>query len=283
MHDEKDKNHQPESSNGGELAKNPDSSGLFRHLENIDKLFVFQYKKTEKILAALYLVSNFLPNQEPLRWELRELGLSFLSNIISLKDALPAQKDELCKTIKTEVLEIISLLEIAHFAGFISPMNFEILKKEFVSLLDSVSLTKETLESFMLPNNFFAEENIDQNNSSKSLSTGISKHTYFSPPQKQNNFQEKDKRTNPFATQILKGQNIENKKGHYGSVEIKKYNRQLVVLNLLKKKKEIMVKDVSAIVSDCSEKTIQRELLSMVEQGILKKEGERRWSRYSLA
>ena len=44
-----------------------------------------------------------------------------------------------------------------------------------------------------------------------------------------------------------------------------------------------MIKDVSPLIKGCSEKTIQRELLSMVKSGILKKEGEKRWSKYSLA
>jgi hypothetical protein len=44
-----------------------------------------------------------------------------------------------------------------------------------------------------------------------------------------------------------------------------------------------MIKDVSPLVTGCSEKTIQRELSAMVRSGILKKVGEKRWSRYSLA
>ena len=41
-------------------------------------------------------------------------------------------------------------------------------------------------------------------------------------------------------------------------------------------------KDFSFFVKDCSEKTIQRQLLDLVKEGVLKKDGERRWSRYSL-
>jgi len=44
----------------------------------------------------------------------------------------------------------------------------------------------------------------------------------------------------------------------------------------------LSVKDFTRVIKDCSEKTIQRELLDLVEKGIVKKEGERRWSRYSL-
>ena len=42
------------------------------------------------------------------------------------------------------------------------------------------------------------------------------------------------------------------------------------------------VKDVLGVVAGVSEKTIQRELLALVDEGILKKEGERRWTLYSL-
>lgn len=43
------------------------------------------------------------------------------------------------------------------------------------------------------------------------------------------------------------------------------------------------IKDISDKVSDCSEKTIQRELLTLIKDGEVIKEGERRWSKYRLA
>ena len=57
-------------------------------------------------------------------------------------------------------------------------------------------------------------------------------------------------------------------KGHIVRDKNKRYE---TIINLLKKTKEISVKDVSSIVSDCSEKTIQRELLSLVDKGVLKR------------
>lgn len=269
MDDKKDKNHHMAPYGGEEKdEKSVANTGLFKYLGTSDSNFIFQYKKTEKILAALYLVTNFLSAQEPLRWELREIGLNLLSNVMSLKDALPSQKDELCTAIKSSVFEMISLLEIAHFAGFISSMNFEILKKEFVILLDSVSNTKQSLESFVLPNNFFTDDTPEQSIGSQNP---------------QSPFAHKSVKDKGVSFIQSKRQNTKKPEGEVGRVEAKKSSRQEVIINLLKKKKEIMVKDVSAVVSDCSEKTLQRELLYMVSKGILKKEGERRWSRYSLA
>ena len=45
---------------------------------------------------------------------------------------------------------------------------------------------------------------------------------------------------------------------------------------------EASIKDISEVITDCSEKTIQRELNSLIDNGLVKREGERRWSRYSL-
>ncbi len=69
----------------------------------------------------------------------------------------------------------------------------------------------------------------------------------------------------------------------YSVVAVKKNSRQSIIINLLKRKKEIMIKDVSPLIDGCSEKTIQRELMAMVQNGTLRKIGEKRWSRYTLA
>jgi len=42
------------------------------------------------------------------------------------------------------------------------------------------------------------------------------------------------------------------------------------------------IKTIAELFPGVSEKTVQRELLTLISRGILRKEGERRWSRYSL-
>ena len=63
----------------------------------------------------------------------------------------------------------------------------------------------------------------------------------------------------------------------------KKDTRKRAILELLKGGGHLTIKDFSSVIRDCSEKTIQRELLALVEENVLKKEGERRWSRYFIA
>lgn len=56
--------------------------------------------------------------------------------------------------------------------------------------------------------------------------------------------------------------------------------RSSLVLSMVRKNKGISVGDIAAIVKDCSEKTIQRELAFLIGQGLVRKQGERRWSLY---
>lgn len=56
--------------------------------------------------------------------------------------------------------------------------------------------------------------------------------------------------------------------------------RMSLILNFIQKNKQASIKDIAAVVKGCSEKTIQRELGSLIEQGLVRKVGERRWSVY---
>lgn len=54
------------------------------------------------------------------------------------------------------------------------------------------------------------------------------------------------------------------------------------IKTVLEAKPQATIKDIAEIVTDVSEKTIQRELNSLIEKGQVIREGERRWSRYSV-
>lgn len=55
------------------------------------------------------------------------------------------------------------------------------------------------------------------------------------------------------------------------------------ILQIIKEKGHASIKDISTLITDCSEKTIQRELMALIAKGQIVREGERRWSKYSLA
>lgn len=59
-------------------------------------------------------------------------------------------------------------------------------------------------------------------------------------------------------------------------------SRRERILNVIKDRGEATIKDISTLVTDCSEKTIQRELISLINDNVVHRDGERRWSKYKL-
>lgn len=233
-----------------------------------DQSFVFVYKKTEKLATALYMVTNLFGDNEPMKWTLRTKVSNLLSFIIGFKDILESREYEFSNDVKTKVLEVVSLLEVASRSGLVSPMNFSILKGEFMNLVDSLSaLRKEQQEGthFAFPKTFFE---VPKESHQIPISSSDS-HKSFSVEQGKSH------------NQVLKDR-VSFKRETPEDSTFKKTNRQSIIINLLKKKKDLMIKDIALVIRDCSEKTIQRELIALIEAGVLKKTGERRWSRYSL-
>lgn len=59
--------------------------------------------------------------------------------------------------------------------------------------------------------------------------------------------------------------------------------RQQKILDFVKGHPASTISDIISTVTDYSEKTVQRELINLIGQNLLRREGERRWSRYSAA
>jgi hypothetical protein len=244
--------------------KNPEPITFFE--KNAD--FVYGFKKTEKLASAVYMVTNLFPENEPMRWSLRKKVSELLSFVITYKDTPRSAHANFLQIIKTQILEIVSLLEIGERGGLISAMNSSILREEFSNLVEvfetSVGAGRESFQS-QIPQTFFdvarKESYIKDNNNLGSYSQSDTNIRSIKSPS--NDIKDKD---------------IITDKGLF-----KRSNRQNIILNLLKKKKEVTIKDIAQVIKDCSEKTIQRELISFIQAGVLKKTGERRWSKYSLA
>lgn len=226
----------------------------------------FIFKKTEKLVSALYLVTSFVPENEPMRITLREKSLYLLSDTMSLRTLSHKLLPPAISTVVATILEITALLEIGKDSGYVSEMNASVLKEEYLALgtmlkrkgsgitPQGIEITEEILAvpdmylAQLYPNHAYGEE-------------GSQKHTA---------------QTQKSHTVTTKGIASEYK------TQARYSDRKQHILKLIKIKGTVSIKDVATEVRDCSEKTLQRELLSLVKVGILKKKGEKRWSTYSL-
>ena len=227
-------------------------------------------RKTEKLTTAVYLLTDFFDNRESLKWELRTKSLSFLSFIESVFHKDTTGSGIIQNSAGTLIEEILILLDLAKSVFLVSPMNFSILKEEYQLLSGTVLAEirrRGDFNNFEFPEKFFAS----------SRATG----SRAGPETKDGNL---------YAVESIKDTSVEhaiklsNEHTVYGEnvSRYKKDIRRETIVKMLRAKGEITVKDISYLMSGVSEKTLQRELLAMVGEGILAKEGERRWSRYLL-
>jgi len=228
------------------------------------------YKKTEKLLIALYLVTNFVSEKEPARYAIRDKSVRILSDILHLRSGFRSAGNDQVDQVIASVYEIISLLDVLHAAGFVSDMNLEILKRELsglITFLQDASGT-EVSEKVTFRNDHFKTDEVVQGQ-------GNIKDII-----KDSNMQiqrEGNKRDTTKTSTHNKGQYTKRT-----STSVSHTERRDTILQIIKDKESVNVKDISAVVTDCSEKTIQRELIALVNENVLKKEGERRWSVYSI-
>ena len=265
--------------------------------------------KPEKIASAIYLVTSFFNDQEPLKWKLRSLSSELISASMFIKDNMFADAQSISLEARSIATEIMSLISVAKTAGLVSFDNHDILYTElnkYINLLGLPAGINQENGRVILSSKFFNGANYISEPKRENPTPTVDK----SQEPEENTIKDKSPEKPPEhshrgllpdVSEINRRQsetqearkdssgvsNHSEKKSDslksFGAVSVKKNSRQSIIINVLKRKKEVMIKDISPLVNGCSEKTIQRELLSMVQSGILKKVGEKRWSRYSLA
>lgn len=258
---------QPENRISTNLSsKNIDPISYFEK----DADFVLVYKKTEKLASAIYMVTNLFSENEPMKWTLRKKISDLVSLNVNYKDTSEASRTDLIQIIKTKILEIVSLLEVSLHGGLVSHMNFSVLKQEFSNLtemLNSSNFSQNDLLKNSIPKSFFE------------VTSGTNTTVFDSSKYPQN-------KTILEQEYLVKRTSTDDLKDSQDSTvvkdDLKRSNRQNIILSLIKKKKELTIKDIAEVIKDCSEKTIQRELNAFILTGTLKRTGVRRWSKYSL-
>jgi len=204
--------------------------------------------KSRQLAAATYLVSDFIPEGEFLRRQLRKESVTLLADVASRAWLRALER----------IGEIISLVEVGRIAGIISEMNSAVLKGEYQGFQEV--LTREGSGASALPEDFFSRKGRGIKDTSikdtfwPAIGRSVIKRTYTSVRK-------------PLPRPISRSRRINA-------------NRRKVIEDILRTRGSLTIKDAIDAIKDCSEKTIQRELVALVREGFLRREGARRWSRY---
>ncbi len=206
-------------------------------------------KKSERLASALYVVTGFMQQEEPMRKKLRTGAL----DIIGLSARPLGMSVEGVEKFKALCVEMGMLLTTARGAGLLSQMNAGLLSEEYALLGAFVSENSQTLREGKV----LAFETLPAPVAGPTESISDKRH----------------KKVYSAKERESKRQRINVQNG--GQSE-----RRRTILNLIDSKEKISIKDAVSMIPGVSEKTIQRELLALVKEGAVLKEGERRWSTY---
>jgi DNA-binding transcriptional ArsR family regulator len=221
-------------------------------LEDVD-YFKYIFKKTEKIICAIFYVARtdlHIGQNDLIIKDLEETALQVLKlSLMSLKDSQHVVKQN-AHALRIGLIELESKLRLMCAVQHMSTDLLEVFLHEIGSVQRSLRRYIDSGVRNPLMQNDVNEKSILLYQSNVRKHTARPKHAGISSETHSN--------------------------GH-----IK--DRRERVLSVIREKLEASIKDICEVVSDCSEKTIQRELNDLIVAGLVVREGERRWSKYKLS
>lgn len=276
-----------------------------------DPYLLFIFKKAERVTTATYVLTGLMSDTEPLKFELRKSALELLKSTLSFKERANSSAEEFLSETYSRFVEVLSLFEIAYVTDLVSPMNFSLMKRELDSLLAIVAghgrsagvpVSPPYLDEafFGIPKNIFAdqdaskgsnissEEKRKQTEENRVGSMGAfdrlyrnQKDIYKGQDIVTDNVLNRDVARPPASVQRSGIKVVKTDIPHPLSSALRE-DRKAKIIAFLRQNNVAIIKDFTSVIHGCGEKTIQRLLADLVDSGVLKREGERRWSRYSL-
>ena len=232
---------------------------IFNNVFEKDIRRIFIYKKAERLAKAIHLISPAFAGSDSLKHRLDAIA-------VGLVDAAIAPPAASRTVLSRELLALSSVLSIARTGGLLSLMNTELITREAHILLQEVAAYEEP--RLLLDDaptlSDIAKSAVSQVPNQPALKGAASP----------------ERRPAHRAPAASGREHIKDIKA-VSDTHIK--DRREAVLSVIRNKKKASIKDISTLIRGVSEKTIQRELLSLVGAGLVRKEGERRWSTYQLA
>ena len=226
----------------------------FQKLLHNDNYYRQIFKKTEKIVSTVFYILNNIENNKKSETHISNVASKahlVHEHAIRTLEARPSSATEVLEQFAQALIGLDSSCRVAAATGTIPAAALAVLVSEIDVVLRGVSSYIDTDSSII----------------STSLET--------TPPRVSKARSGGDDSSSGMATATAVATKEPPKATSGG-------DRRERIKTILEAKGDATIKDISEIVTDCSEKTIQRELNAMIDENIVKRQGERRWSRYSL-
>ncbi len=219
-------------------------SNYYRHI----------FKKTEKIISVVFYILNNTQTDKKTETHIGNIaGKAHFAHENALRslEVKRANAKEVLEQFAQAMIALDSTLRIASVSGVIAPDVLYVVTAEIDTVLRGINGYIST------------DSNINTLLSTSLQDTQASHQTV-----------EKPRQTRPRTP-------AKTASGTHTQPSVSP-DRRTRIHTILEAKGEATIKDISEIITDCSEKTLQRELNAMIEENVVKRQGERRWSKYSI-
>ena len=210
------------------------------------------YRRAERLVAALFLVTNHISADEPIRVSIRSGALRLLEDMLSVRNEMRTESENVIAC-RASIRNLISLVRVLAVGGFLSIQN----SNTMIGGLDELGSFLSSSQGSPLSDMYvLSHENL------LDVREGHVKDAH-----------------------ILKDRaNIKDTVQMSDTPSLKKgiHVREEAVLAVLRSGGELGIRDIAANLPEYSEKMIQRHLVDLIAAGRVKKEGLKRWSRYSV-
>jgi DNA-binding transcriptional ArsR family regulator len=184
-----------------------------------------------------------------------------MSDLSKEKDRLISGIEAYHKVMGKRIEELRHLLEMAKIVGHVSDMNHQLIQNEIDLIMHAMQriVDIKTTENLIKGQSIHTpDRKIPQTNTNKTVSVTYERN---------------------------KGQSMSDSKYVRGpsTPSITNNDRKEAIRDRLKDGVEMSVKELAGLFPSVSEKTIQRDVVSLMKQGIISRRGDKRWAKYFLS
>jgi DNA-binding transcriptional ArsR family regulator len=250
------------NSNSSSAGYIKDTSKFDQSAENVNPEYLI--KRTSKLVEAVFLVSDIFEDSNVLKAELRSDALLALSLMYGYLEEGSVRNG----TILTHTLgKLSTLLRTSSLLSLVSPSHATLLVSACTDIGQKINIGRDLglVRDILDTSNYVLNEK-DSGSSVPKKDISNKGRIYISD-NVEPIFEVSSKKTPESVT---------------SGAGVKSSERRDPIMSLIREKQRVTVRDIQSVVKDVSLKTLQRELIALVAEGVLKKEGERRWSVYML-
>lgn len=209
----------------------------------------YLFERAQKLTEALYRVTDLMSDHEPLKWFLRRFGLQIFEDLLEVKTAAPNERIKGLDLATDKISQMVRTLGLASSGSFISEANFQTLCREYGALVEFILSQKTDFLSIGQPIGHISNGQNDKNEKVENEVNQVNE------PNNEINAEKTDDG-----------------------------GRREKILSFIKEKDWVSIGELAKVFEgQTSEKTLQRDLSGLAGEGLLLKEGEKRWRRYKLA